>query len=217
MSSFGHVPTCAWYYTPAGWLAQGRFLLNAHHDTLPYHFVVPASMLILEAKGRARLNPIDTLALRQEHHSVEQPGKKCLVRSEQICIGITLYLDPMIQANQKKKKKKKKRTLCHETTRNMTCRVPPSRALPRTPHKALSTAPVLRLALQERANATQVSLVPEEIGLLGALGPEADSIRERVHRLSVAPNEGAAKVDAREAVLLSVQVGDLADVVGDGV
>ena len=65
--------------------------------------------------------------------------------------------------------------------------------------------------------------MPQEISLLTAAGPVLDGIRQCVHGLVVATDEGAAKVDALEgflvvliALVLGVEVGDLADVVADG-
>lgn len=53
----------------------------------------------------------------------------------------------------------------------------------------VSATPVLRLASDEGTDSTKVALVAQEIGLLLALGPEADGIGESVHRLAVAPDE----------------------------
>lgn len=53
----------------------------------------------------------------------------------------------------------------------------------------VSAAPVLWLASDEGTDGTQVTLVAQEIGLLLALGPEADGVGESVHRLAVAPDE----------------------------
>ena len=55
--------------------------------------------------------------------------------------------------------------------------------------------------------------MPQEERLLGPPGPVFDGVRERVHGLVVPADEGSAKVDVLEAVLLGVEVGDLADVV----
>lgn len=53
----------------------------------------------------------------------------------------------------------------------------------------------------------------EEIGFLGALGPEIDGVGEGLDGLAVAADEGAAKVDVGEGVLFALEVRDLADVV----
>lgn len=53
----------------------------------------------------------------------------------------------------------------------------------------VSATPVLRLASDEGTNGAEVALVAQEIGLLLALGPEADGVGECVHRLAVAPDE----------------------------
>ena len=55
--------------------------------------------------------------------------------------------------------------------------------------------------------------MPQEEGLLATARPVLDGVRERVHGLVVAADEGAAKVDVFETVLFGVEVGDLADVV----
>lgn len=57
----------------------------------------------------------------------------------------------------------------------------------------------------------------QEVGLLAALAPELDGVRQGVHGLRVAPDKGAPEVDVRQAVDLRLQVGDLPDVVADGV
>ena len=44
----------------------------------------------------------------------------------------------------------------------------------------------------------------QEVGLLFTLGPEADGIRQGVHGLSVAANEGTAKVDVLDLVFLQL-------------
>ena len=41
----------------------------------------------------------------------------------------------------------------------------------------------------------------KEIGSLGALRPELDCIRERVHGLTVAADEGAPEIDMLELML----------------
>lgn len=85
------------------------------------------------------------------------------------------------------------------------------------PLKALSSSPVLWLPLQESAYTAQVALVPKEVGLLAPLGPETNSIRQRVHCLRMTSNERATEVNALQAMLLSVQIRDLANVVRYGV
>ena len=57
----------------------------------------------------------------------------------------------------------------------------------------------------------------KEICLLRPFTPELDGVAQRVHGLAVAADEGAAEVDVRDVVDLGLQVGDLPDVVGDGV
>lgn len=54
---------------------------------------------------------------------------------------------------------------------------------------AVSTTPVDGLSPEECANCTEIALVAQEVGLLFALGPEADGVRQGVHGLSVAANE----------------------------
>lgn len=78
---------------------------------------------------------------------------------------------------------------------------------------ASSSAPVLGLPLEERAHGPEIALVPQKVGLLLAVGPEADGVGERVHGLVVAADEGAAKVDVLDLVLFGLEVGDLANVV----
>lgn len=53
----------------------------------------------------------------------------------------------------------------------------------------------------------------KEIGSLGALRPELDGVRERVHGLTVAADEGAAEIDMLELMLFRLQIGYLSDVV----
>lgn len=53
----------------------------------------------------------------------------------------------------------------------------------------------------------------KEIGSLGALGPELDGVRERIHGLTVAADEGATKINMFELMLFRLQVGDLSYVV----
>lgn len=79
--------------------------------------------------------------------------------------------------------------------------------------KAIPPPPIPGLSLEERAHGAQVSLMAEEIGFLGALGPEIDGVGEGLDGLAVAADEGAAKVDVGEGVLFALEVGDLADVV----
>lgn len=55
----------------------------------------------------------------------------------------------------------------------------------------------------------------QEVGLLLAFGPEADGVRQCVHGLSVAADEGSAKVDVLDLVFLRLEICDLADVVAD--
>lgn len=79
--------------------------------------------------------------------------------------------------------------------------------------KAIPPPPIPGLPLEERAHRPQVSLVAEEIGFLGALGPEVDGVGEGLDGLAVAADEGAPEVDVGEGVLFALEVGDLADVV----
>ena len=53
----------------------------------------------------------------------------------------------------------------------------------------------------------------EEVSLLFTVGPEPDSVGERVHGLVVASDERAAKVDVFDLVFFGLEVGDLANVV----
>lgn len=55
----------------------------------------------------------------------------------------------------------------------------------------------------------------QKVGLLLAFGPEADGIRQCVHGLAMAADEGSAKVDVLDLVFLRLQICDLADVVTD--
>lgn len=57
----------------------------------------------------------------------------------------------------------------------------------------------------------------EEVRLLLALTPELDGVRQRVHRLAVAADERASEIDVLKAVILRLEVCDLADVVTVGV
>lgn len=56
----------------------------------------------------------------------------------------------------------------------------------------------------------------EEVSLLLAIAPELDGVRQRVHCLAVAADEGTAKVDVLEAVILRLEVCDLTNVVAAG-
>ena len=53
----------------------------------------------------------------------------------------------------------------------------------------------------------------QEVGLLFTLGPEADGVGQGVHGLSVAANEGTAKVDVLDLVFFRLQICDLSDIV----
>lgn len=53
----------------------------------------------------------------------------------------------------------------------------------------------------------------EEIRFLGTMGPEPDGEGQGTHGLAVAVDEGAAEIDAFQAVLFGLERGDLADVV----
>lgn len=53
----------------------------------------------------------------------------------------------------------------------------------------------------------------QEVCLLLALGPKADSVGKGVHGLSVPTNEGATKVDMLHLMLLRLEVCNLANVV----
>ena len=55
----------------------------------------------------------------------------------------------------------------------------------------------------------------QKIRLFLPITPELDCIRQCVHSLAVPTDEGAAEVDSAKTVLFGLQVGDLADVVGD--
>lgn len=78
---------------------------------------------------------------------------------------------------------------------------------------AVPTAPVLRLPPDKGADGTQIALMAQEVCLLLALGPEADSVGESVHGLPVPTDEGATKVDMLHLVLLRLEVCNLANVV----
>lgn len=70
--------------------------------------------------------------------------------------------------------------------------------------EAIPAAPIARLAFQERAHCAQIALMSQEIRLFLAFGPEFDGVRKRVHGLSMAADEGAAKVDVLQVVLLGL-------------
>lgn len=53
----------------------------------------------------------------------------------------------------------------------------------------------------------------KKIRLLGAVGPEPDCKGQGTHCLAVAVDEGAAEINAFEAVFFGLEGGDLADVV----
>lgn len=88
----------------------------------------------------------------------------------------------------------------------------PLHTLP-NPDTTPSTTKVPRLPLQERADGAEVALVTQKVGLLGALGPEFDGVREGVDGLSVTTDEAAAKINVLEVVFFGLEVCDLADVV----
>lgn len=53
----------------------------------------------------------------------------------------------------------------------------------------------------------------QEIGLFLTLGPKSDCIRQSIHRLQMATNEGPAKVYMFYLVLLRLQICNLSNVV----
>lgn len=59
--------------------------------------------------------------------------------------------------------------------------------------------------------------MPQEISLFLPFTPKLDGVAQRVHGLGMSPDEGAAEVDVLEVVFFGLEVGNLADVVGDGV
>ena len=79
--------------------------------------------------------------------------------------------------------------------------------------KAISSAPIPGLSLQESTHSAKVSFVSQKISLFGSFRPEFDRVGQRVHRLMMTPNETPAKVDVLELVLLGLQIRDLANVV----
>lgn len=81
--------------------------------------------------------------------------------------------------------------------------------------ETIPPAPVLRLSLEKSPDRAEIPLVAEEIRLLFALGPKLDGVRKGVHRLGVATNERATKINVFEIVFLRLKVGNLTDVVGD--
>ena len=81
------------------------------------------------------------------------------------------------------------------------------------PLKALSSSPIPWLPFQESAYTAQITLMPKEVGLLAPLGPETNGIRQSIHCLRMTSNERATEVNALQAMLLGVQIRDLANVV----
>ena len=79
--------------------------------------------------------------------------------------------------------------------------------------KAISSAPIPGLSLQESTHSAKVSFMSQKISLFGSFRPELDCVGQRVHRLMMTPNETSAKIDVLEVVLLGLQIRDLADVV----
>jgi len=59
---------------------------------------------------------------------------------------------------------------------------------------AVPATPVLWLSADEGADSAQVALVPQEVCLLFALGPEFNGVGECVHRLAVPADKGASKI-----------------------
>lgn len=91
--------------------------------------------------------------------------------------------------------------------------LPPHLSPPPPLLKAIPPPPISRLPLEKGTDGAQIALVAQKIGALVAAGPEFDGVGERVHRLAVAADEGAAEVDVRQRVLFRLEVGDLSDVV----
>lgn len=92
--------------------------------------------------------------------------------------------------------------------------IPPPLLPPKTVlFKTIPSPPVPRLTLQKGAHRSQIAFVAKEIGSLGALRPELNGIRERVHGLTVATDEGAAEINVLKLMLFRLQVGDLSDVI----
>ena len=82
--------------------------------------------------------------------------------------------------------------------------------------EAVSTTPVLGLPFEEGAHGAKIALVAEEVCLLRTFGPEVDGIRQGLDGLSMTSDEGTAKVDMLQMMLLTLQVSDLANIVTDG-
>lgn len=59
--------------------------------------------------------------------------------------------------------------------------------------------------------------MPQEVSLFFSLGPESNSVGQRVHGLTVATDEGATEVDVFYLVFFGLEVGDLANVVTETV
>jgi len=70
---------------------------------------------------------------------------------------------------------------------------------------------------QECTHRAEVSFMTEKVGFLLTLRPEADSVRESVHRLMMSSNETSAEIDVLHVINLGMQVRELAYVVADGV
>jgi hypothetical protein len=99
-------------------------------------------------------------------------------------------------------------------------RRPPREASPFRFYHSLQTpspSPIDRLPLQERAHGPQVPFMSQKVRLLRAFTPELDGVAQCVHGLAVAADEGTAEVNVGNVVDLGLQVGDLANIVGDGV
>ena len=61
--------------------------------------------------------------------------------------------------------------------------------------KAIPSAPVARLSLQERSNRSQVALMTQEVGLFLFVGPEFDGKGQGIHCLSMAAYEGTPEIN----------------------
>ena len=83
--------------------------------------------------------------------------------------------------------------------------------------KAAPPTPIPRLTPQKGTDGAEVALMPEKVGLFGALAPKLDGVAQGVHGLRVPADKRAPKVYVRQVVDLRLQVGDLANIVGDRV
>ncbi len=83
--------------------------------------------------------------------------------------------------------------------------------------EAVAPSPILGLTLQKGSYRAKIALMAEEKSLLLPFRPKLYGVGKGTDGLPVATNKRTAKVDVFEFMLLALEVGDLTDVVADGI